>query len=74
MGQTVVGERSVLGSLTGSPLDNERTLAFSVLAEIRPKFETMPLEKANEAYQRMKSGNVQFRMVLTIKDDDDADQ
>lgn len=74
MGRTVVGERSVLGSLTGSPSDNERTLAFSVLADICPKFETMPLEKANEAYQRMKSGNVQFRMVLTIKDEDDADQ
>lgn len=62
----VVGERSVLGSLTGSPWDNERTLDFAVLAGVRPMIETMPLERANEAYQRMKSGEAKFRMVLTM--------
>ncbi|GLQ87751.1 alcohol dehydrogenase [Dyella flagellata] len=65
-GHLVGGERSVLGSLTGTPYDNERTLDFSVLAGVRPLIETMPLEQANEAYQRMKSGQVKFRMVLTM--------
>lgn len=65
-GDLVRGERSVVGSLTGSPYENERTLAFSVLAGVRPRIETMPLERAYEAYQRMKSGKVKFRMVLTI--------
>lgn len=65
-GLMVVGERSVLGSITGSPYDNERTLDFSVLAGVRPRIKTMPLEKANEAYRRMKSGDVKFRMVLTM--------
>jgi alcohol dehydrogenase len=65
-GHLVVGERSVLGSITGSPFDNEKTLDFSVLADVRPMIEVMPLEKAGEAYQKMKSGNVKFRMVLTI--------
>ncbi|HEJ3384380.1 alcohol dehydrogenase [Pseudomonas aeruginosa] len=65
-GQLVVGERSVVGSITGSPYENERTLDFSVLADIRPRIETMPLEQANDAYQRMKSGDVKFRMVLTM--------
>ena len=62
----VVGERSVLGSLTGSPYENERALDFSVLAGVRPRIETMPLERALDAYRRMRSGDVQFRMVLTM--------
>lgn len=65
-GHLVVGERSVLGSITGSPYDNEKTLNFSVLAGVRPRIERMPLEQAAEAYARMKSGDVKFRMVLTM--------
>jgi len=65
-GQMIAGERSVIGSITGSPYDNERTLNFSVLTGVRPKIETFPLEQANEAYQRVKSGDAKFRVVLTI--------
>lgn len=68
IGPLVVGERSITGSITGTPYDNERALNFSVLTGIRPQIETMPLEKAFEAYQKMKSGKVKFRMVLTMKD------
>jgi alcohol dehydrogenase len=73
-GYLVGGERSVLGSITGSPYENERTLDFSVLTGVRPLIETMPLEKAREAYERMKSGDVKFRMVLTMRETDDAHQ
>lgn len=66
-GHLVVGERKVLGSITGTPYENEKTLDFSVLTGVRPQIETMPLEKAFEAYQKMKSGDVKFRMVLTMK-------
>jgi alcohol dehydrogenase len=62
----VGGERSVRGTLTGSPFENEKTLDFSVLADIRPYVETLPLEAAAEAYARMRTGNVKFRMVLTM--------
>lgn len=65
-GRLVIGERGVLGSLTGSPYEKEKTLGFSVLTGIRPMIEVMPLEKANEAYRKMKSGDVKFRMVLTM--------
>ena len=65
-GKLVVGERGVLGSITGTPYDNEKTLAFSVLADVRPRIVTMPLERAAEACQRMQSGDVKFRMVLTM--------
>lgn len=62
----VVGERSVLDTISGSPFENEKTLNFSVLTGVRPLIETMPLEKALEAFQRMKSGDAKFRVVLTM--------
>jgi len=65
-GHLVIGERAVMGSITGSPWENEKTLDFSVLAGVRPMIEVMPLEQANAAYQRMKSGAARFRMVLAI--------
>ncbi len=65
-GQIVGGERAVMGSITGSPYESEKTMDFSVLADIRPLIETMPLEKAADAYHRMISGEAKFRMVLTM--------
>jgi D-arabinose 1-dehydrogenase-like Zn-dependent alcohol dehydrogenase len=41
----VFGGRSIHGSLTGTPIDGEDTLAFSVLANISPMIETFPLER-----------------------------
>lgn len=66
-GHLVVGERGIVGSITGTPYENERTLDFSVLAGVRPRIETMPLERAFDAWQRMKSGDAKFRMVLTMR-------
>lgn len=65
-GVLVGGERSLQGSITGTPYENERTLDFSVLTGVRPRIETMPLERADEAYQRMRSGLAKFRVVLTM--------
>jgi alcohol dehydrogenase len=65
-GFLVRGERSVVGSLTGSPYENEKTLDFSVLTGVRPLIETMPLEQAGAAYARLKSGDARFRRVLTM--------
>jgi alcohol dehydrogenase, propanol-preferring len=63
----VFGGRSVYGSLTGTAIDQEDTLAFSVLENIRPMIETAPLEKAADAYARMMQGNARFRIVLVTK-------
>lgn len=65
-GPVVTAEHRIVGSITGSPYENERALDFSVLADVRPWIERLPLERATEAYQRMKSGKARFRMVLTI--------
>ena len=61
----VFGGRSIYGALTGTPIDNEDTLAFSVLQNIRPMIETLPLERAADGYARMMQGKARFRMVLT---------
>jgi propanol-preferring alcohol dehydrogenase len=66
MATIVFGGRSIYGALTGTPIDNEDTLAFSVLENIRPMIETVPLEQAADAYARMMQGNARFRMVLTM--------
>ena len=60
----VFGGRSIYGSLTGTPIDGEDTLAFSVLENIRPMIETVPLGQAADAYARMIQGKARFRMVL----------
>ncbi|UEP32873.1 MULTISPECIES: alcohol dehydrogenase [unclassified Burkholderia] len=65
-GHLVGGERSIAGSLTGTPYESEKVLGFSVLSGARPRIEVMPLEQANAAYQRMRSGDVKFRMVLSM--------
>ena len=64
----VFGGRSVYGALTGTAIDQEDTLAFSVLEHIRPMVETVPLEQAASAYTRMMEGKARFRMVLVTND------
>ena len=41
-------------------------LYAAFLLEQQGMIEVMPFDKANEAYQKMKSGNVKFRMVLIV--------
>jgi D-arabinose 1-dehydrogenase-like Zn-dependent alcohol dehydrogenase len=59
------GRRSVKGWYSGTAIDSQDTLAFSVLTGIRSMNETFPLEKVEEAYARMMSGKARFRVVLT---------
>jgi propanol-preferring alcohol dehydrogenase len=60
--------RSIYGSLAGTAIDNEDTLAFSVLENIRPIIETVPLEQAADGYARMMQGKARFRMVLVANE------
>jgi D-arabinose 1-dehydrogenase-like Zn-dependent alcohol dehydrogenase len=64
----VFGGRSIYGALTGTTIDIEDTLAFSLQENIRPMIETAPLEQAADAYARMVQGKARFRMVLVTKD------
>jgi D-arabinose 1-dehydrogenase-like Zn-dependent alcohol dehydrogenase len=62
----ILGRRTVMGWPSGSGMDSEDTLNFSALTGVKPMIETYPLEKAEEAYDRMMSGKARFRVVLTI--------
>jgi propanol-preferring alcohol dehydrogenase len=62
----IFGGRSIVGSLTGSSIENEDNLAFSVAHGVKPMNEVMPFEDAPKAYERMMSGAARFRVVLEI--------
>jgi D-arabinose 1-dehydrogenase-like Zn-dependent alcohol dehydrogenase len=64
--QLITGSKSIQGWWSGTPTDSEDTLRFCELSGVRPMVETYPLEKAAEAYARMKSGKAEFRVVLTM--------
>jgi len=65
--QLLMRARIVRGHPSGTAQDVQDTMAFSALHGIRPTVETVPLEQANEAYQKMLSGAARFRMVLTTR-------
>ncbi len=64
--QLIFGAKTIQGWASGVPTDSEDTLRFAELTGVVPMIETYPLEKAAEAYDRMLSGNAQFRVVLTM--------
>jgi D-arabinose 1-dehydrogenase-like Zn-dependent alcohol dehydrogenase len=59
------GSKTIAGHASGTSIDSEDTLNFSVLSGVRPMIETVPLERAAEAYEKMLSGDARFRMVIT---------
>jgi D-arabinose 1-dehydrogenase-like Zn-dependent alcohol dehydrogenase len=61
----ITGRRSVTGWYSGTSIDSQDTLSFSVLTGVRAMTEVYPLERATEAYERMMSGKARFRVVLT---------
>ncbi len=62
----LMGCRSVKGWYSGTSIDSQDTLAFSVRAGVRPMNEIYPLDQVSEAYERMMSGKARFRVVLAI--------
>ena len=59
--------RSIEGWYSGTSIDSQDTLNFSVQSKVRSMNEVFPLEKAPEAYDRMMSGKARFRAVLTME-------
>jgi D-arabinose 1-dehydrogenase-like Zn-dependent alcohol dehydrogenase len=59
------GRRSIMGWYSGTAIDSQDTLEFSLLAGVKAMTEVFPLERAAEAYERMMSGKARFRVVLT---------
>ena len=62
--QLISASRTIVGHAAGTSQDSEDTMRFSVKSGTRPMIETLPLERAAEAYDRMMTGKARFRMVL----------
>ncbi|MFL6540359.1 MAG: zinc-binding dehydrogenase, partial [Chthoniobacterales bacterium] len=63
----IAGRRSVSGWYSGTARDSQDTLEFSALTGVHPMIERYPLSRVAEAYERMHSGTVRFRAVLTME-------
>ena len=62
----IPGSTAIQGHASGTSRDSEDTLRFSALTGVKPTIETLPLERAQEAYDKMMAGDARFRMVLTM--------
>lgn len=60
----ISGRRSIMGWYSGTSIDSEDTLSYSVLTGVRSMNEVYPLESVTEAYERMISGKARFRVIL----------
>jgi alcohol dehydrogenase len=64
----LLGKRAaVRGWYSGTAVDSEDALLFSRLNGIASMNEVFPLEEAQAAYDRMKSGKARFRVVLKME-------
>ena len=62
----IMGRRLVSGTYSGTARDSQDTLEFSALTGVHPMIEKFPLSRVGEAYERMHSGKVRFRVVLIM--------
>jgi D-arabinose 1-dehydrogenase-like Zn-dependent alcohol dehydrogenase len=63
--QLLRGRQAIKGWYSGTSIDSQDTLAFSVLTGVKSLNEVLPLERAAEGYERMMDGKARFRVVLT---------
>jgi len=62
----VASKTSIVGWASGDSRDSEATMNFSLLSGVKAKIEVFPLEKAQEAFDRMLENKARFRCVLKI--------
>jgi D-arabinose 1-dehydrogenase-like Zn-dependent alcohol dehydrogenase len=64
--QLITPRKAIQGWPSGTAIDSEDTLQFSVLSGVRPMIEKYPLDQVAKAYEQMISGRARFRVVLTM--------
>ena len=64
--QLLVGRKLILGWYSGYAKDSEETLAFSRLSGVEAMVEEYPLERVNEAFDKMMNGKPRFKVVLDM--------
>lgn len=58
------GQRSIGGSPVGSPATTGLMLSFAARTGVEAVTETFPMAKVNEAFERLKSGQARYRIIL----------
>ena len=61
----IMGQKSVSGSPVGSPSAIEKMFDFANRHQIQPQVEIFPMNKINDAFDRLKSGKTRYRIVLS---------
>jgi D-arabinose 1-dehydrogenase-like Zn-dependent alcohol dehydrogenase len=57
--------KTIAGWPSGSAIDSEETMAFSVLTNVVPRTEVFKLEQAEQAFAKVMENRIRFRAVLT---------
>jgi uncharacterized zinc-type alcohol dehydrogenase-like protein len=60
----ILGQKCVSGSPTGSPVAIETMLDFAARHKITPQTEHVPMNRINEAFERLEAGKARYRIVL----------
>ena len=60
----IMGQKSLSGSPTGSPVTIDKMLEFSARHSIAPITETFPMSKGNDALGHLRAGKARYRIVL----------
>jgi len=64
VGQLIFGRRSIAGSLIGGIAETQEMLDFCAEHGIVADIEMIPVQKINEAYDRMQRSDVKYRFVI----------
>src|SRR6202049_2852633 len=65
----VLNRYTIRGSIVGTRLDLEEALAFAAEGKVKATIETLPLESVNDVFNRLKTGKVNGRVVLSIREE-----
>ena len=65
----VLNRYTIRGSIVGTRCDLEEALTFAADGKVKATIETQPLASINDVFARLKSGNVNGRVVLQIAEE-----
>ncbi|KHD86583.1 alcohol dehydrogenase AdhP [Heyndrickxia ginsengihumi] len=63
---TVLNGVAIKGSIVGTRKDMQEALDFAARGKVRAQIETAPLEAINDVFEKMESGKINGRIVLTM--------
>ena len=59
--------KTISGSLAGGVKETREMLDFCAAHKIYPNIEIVPIQYANEAWERLEKGDVRYRFVIDVE-------